>query len=337
VRYRPLIHEIAIAGGVGALFTASPLTGEKLGRAALVGVVIAGAVFAYRNRHGLPRESDAPASRVRVRIPLAVAGALAAWAALFFPTMRWLYAKWTASVWTNEHGIFVPPLIAVLAYFALRDDESEEAEASPWGFALLVPAFALALADASLRTGYLGSFALVASLPGLSLVLLGGRRTRKLAVPLALGPLMIPLPAAIATTVGLRHLTAAAVEPALHALGYAALRRGTVIQLAGESNTFVVANECSGTATLYAGLTVAVVLACYARSHARRAALLAAAAPLAIAANVLRVIGLIAMSSGIGHWIMESPLHPMTGVATFAVVVLGLLAVAGRDPFGDLA
>jgi exosortase len=340
VRNRRLLQELAIAGGVGALFTASPLTGDELPRAALAGLAIAGGVFAFRNRRGLPREDEAAAPSAAApglgSFPLAVAAALALWAVVFFPTMRWLAQQWTASVWTDEHGIFMPPLIAVLGYRTLRRDPSAEPESSAWGFALLVPAFALALIDGALRTGTLGALALVASLPGLSLVLLGARRTRLLAVPLSLGLLMIPLPPSVATTVGLRHLTAAAVEPLLHAIGHSALRRGTVIELAGEANVFVVADACSGSATLYAGITVAIVLACYARTHWRRAALLAAAAPLAIAANVLRVVALILMSSGIGHWIMDGPIHPLTGVATFFVVVLGLLLVAGRDPFGDL-
>jgi exosortase len=333
------MQELAIATGVGALFTASPLTGDEFGRAAVAGAAVAGVVFAVRNRRGLPRddEASAPLAPRLHAIPAAVVAALALWVAVFFPTMQWLAAKWTASVWTDEHGIFMPPLIAALAYFTLRGDPHDEAESSAWGFAFLAPGLALGLVDAALRTGYLGVLGLIVSLPGLSLLLLGARRTRMLAVPLSLGFLMVPLPASIATTVGLRHLTAAAVEPALHAIGFSALRRGTVIQLAGEHNTFVVADACSGTATLYAGVAVAIVLACYARTHWRRAALLAAAAPLAIAANVLRVVALILMSSGIGHWIMQSPLHPLTGVATFAVVVAGLLLVAGRDPFGDLA
>jgi exosortase len=340
VRHRRLIRELAIAGGIGALFTASPLTGDELARAALAGLAISAGVFGFRNRHGLPQEGDiaeAAAASPLPRLPLRVAAALALWAAVFFPTMQWLVQRWTASVWTDEHGIFMPPLIAVLAYYSLRDDPRAEAESSPWGFVLLAPAFAAALLDTALRTGYLGALALIASLPGLSLLLLGARRTRRLAVPLALGLLMVPLPTSIATTVGLRHLTASAVEPLLHAIGYSALRRGTVIQLAGDGNTFVVADACSGTATLYAGVTVAIVLACYARSHWRRAALLAAALPLAIVANVVRVAALILMSSHVGHWIMDSPLHPLTGVATFVVVVAGLLVVAGRDPFGDLA
>ncbi len=340
MRHRQLIRELAIAAGVGSLFTLSPLTGDDFGPAALAGLGIAAAVFAFRNRAGLPREGasgeTSPTGSLRAA-PLELWAIVALWALLFWPTLHWLWKQWTMSVWTNNHGVFMPPLIALLAYFSLRDDRDEAPAESRWGFAWLAAALALALIDAALRTGYIGVLAVIVSLPGLSLLLLGARRTRILAVPLSLGLLMVPVPAAVATSVGLRHITAALVEPALHTLGVSALRRGTVIQLAGNNNSFVVADECSGVAALYAGIAVAIVLACYGRSHWRRAALLAAAAPLAIAANVLRVVALILMSSGIGHWIMESPIHPLTGVATFVIVIGGLLLVAGRDPFRDLA
>lgn len=339
MRYPGLIREAAIAGSVGALFVASPLTGDELGRAALAGFGVAAAVFAFRNRAGLPLDAGiahAPVGAAVRTVPLTAWLALPLWVLVFWPTLQWLWRHWTSSIWTNDHGVFMPPIIALLTYLTLRDDPDEQPAASPWGFAWLAVALALGLTDAALRSGYLGALALILSLPGLSLLLLGARRTRRLAVPLALGLLMIPVPAAIATNVGLRHLTASSVEPLLQLLGYSALRTGTVIQLAGGTNTFVVADECSGIATLYAGISVAIVLACYARTHAKRVALLAAVLPLAIGANVVRVLALILMSSGLGHWIMESPIHPLTGVATFAIVVGGLLFVAGRDPLGTL-
>ncbi len=342
MKYPGLIREAAIAGGVGALFVASPLTGDGLGRATLAGLGVAAAVFAFRNRAGLPREPEvarAPIGSAVRALPLVLWLALPLWLLVFWPTLQWLWKHWTSSIWTNDHGVFMPPIIALLTYFTLRDDPDEQPAQSAWGFVWLALALALALTDAALHSGYLGALALIASLPGLSLLLLGADRTRRLAVPLALGLLMVPVPAAIATNVGLRHLTASSVEPLLQLFGYAAFRSGTVIQLqlAGGANNFVVADECSGISTLYAGVSLAIVLACYARSHAKRLALLAAVLPLAIGANVVRVFALILMSSGLGHWIMESPIHPLTGVATFAIVVGGLLLVAGRDPLGTLA
>ena len=340
MRHPQLIREAAIAGSVGALFVASPLTGDELGRATLAGFAVAAGVFAFRNRTGLPREAEAAPAPVGAAVralPTTLWLALPLWVLVFWPTLQWLWKHWTQSIWTNDHGVFMPPIIALLTYLTLRDDPDAVPAQSAWGFPFLAGALALGLTDAVLKSGYLGTLALIMSLPGLSLLLLGARRTRRLAVPLALGLLMVPVPAAIATSVGLRHLTASSVEPLLHLLGYSALRSGTVIQLAGGTNTFVVADECSGIATLYAGVSVAIVLACYARSHPKRLLLLAAAVPLAIGANVVRVLALILMSSGVGHWIMESPIHPLTGVATFAIVVGGLLLVAGRDPLGSLA
>ena len=327
-----------IAAAVGTLFAVSPLTGDDRAPAALAGVAIAAAVFAFRNRRGWPKDSegDAGPEATFAALPLPVWLALGLWLALFWPTLEWLWRTWTASVWTNNHGVFMPAIIAVLTWLTLRDDEHGEAEHSAWGFAWLAPATAGVLIDSAMRTGTLGVLSLIVSLPGLALLLLGARRTRLLKVPLALGLLMVPVPPSVATSIGLRQITAAGVEPLLRGLGVPALRDGTVIQLAGESNSFIVADECSGLATLYASAAVAIVLACYARTHARRALLLLAAAPLAIGANVVRVLALILMSSQIGDWIMHTPIHPGTGVAAFAAAAFGLWLLAGRDPFGDL-
>ena len=176
MRHRQLVRELAIAGVVGALFTASPLTGDGLGRAAVVGFGIAAVVFAFRVRNGLP-QSDLDAVQIEARsaraVPLAVWAALAVWAVVFWPEMTWLWRFWTASVWVNNHGVFMPPLIALLAHNALRDDSSEAGESSRWGFAWIIGSLALHAIDSALRTGYLGVLALIASLPGLALLLLG--------------------------------------------------------------------------------------------------------------------------------------------------------------------
>lgn len=332
------MRELAIAAGAGALATASPLTGDDFGPAAIAGTAVGGALFAYRNRAGLPKDGAEHAAHEATfgALPIAAWALLALWVLLFWPTMQWLWRHWTASVWLNNHGVFMPAIIAVLTWLTLREDERGEAEHSAWGFAWLALAIVGVLVDSAMRTGTLGVLSLIVSLPGLALLLLGARRTRLLKVPLALGLLMVPVPPSVATSIGLRQLTAAGVEPLLHALGVSALREGTVIQLAGESNSFIVADECSGIATLYASAAVAIVLACYARTHSRRALLLLAAAPLAIGANVARVLALILMSSQIGDWIMHTPIHPGTGVAAFAAAGLGLWLLAGRDPFGEL-
>ncbi len=322
------------------LLALSPLTGDERPRAILLGSLAGGALFALRAWRKPWGDADADAARPALfpslaPPPLVLLPCLAAGLALFWPTLHWLWRHWTSSVWINDHGIFMPPLMVYLALRALRDDPDPSPQSSPAGFLWLVPSLALALADAVLGTHTLSVIALVGTLTGCSLLFLGTRRTQRLRVPLALGLLMVPLPTMVATTIGLRHLTAAGVMPLLAAIRVPALRDGTVIQLAGAQSTFIVADACSGIAALYAATAMAILLACYAGSHARRLALLAAAAPLALGANTLRVFALILMSAQLGPWVMHTPIHPATGVLTFVVPIAGLLWIAGRDPLGE--
>src|SRR5215218_7523028 len=60
--------------------------------------------------------------------------------ALYAPTARWLYGRWTMSVWHNAHGLFIPPLVAWLAWQELKDRRALPASGSASGFYLLVPA-----------------------------------------------------------------------------------------------------------------------------------------------------------------------------------------------------
>ena len=62
----------------------------------------------------------------------------------------------------------------------------------------------------------------------------------------------------------------------------------------------------------------------------RRLLLLAAAFPLAIVANIARVLFLILATAGLGDWVVESPLHAGTGVAAFCFVLVALFAVSDQ-------
>jgi exosortase len=94
--------------------------------------------------------------------------------------------------------------------------------------------------------------------------------------------------------------------------------------------TFLVADACSGFATLYAAVGVAVVLAAYARSWRRRLLLLASAWPLALACNVARVTLLVGLANHFGLGLLDTPFHAASGVATFWAVLLLQILMADR-------
>jgi len=241
---------------------------------------------------------------------------------LYLPTLRWMYSEWTGSIWVNAHGVFVPVAMAYLAYSRLRLDPSREPDSSPWGFAFLVPGLALTILDMATRTRYLAAVGLVLCLPGLCLLLLGARRTRDLVVPLLVGIFMVPIPDTPPTHLWLRDATAMGVEPLLSLVGMPVLRDGTLIEI--PSGAFVVSNACSGFATLYASIGVALVLVLSTRSWTRRALVLLSVVPLAVACNVLRVVLLVLLTHYLGPEILHTPVHEASGVATFMIVIFAL-------------
>jgi exosortase len=323
---RRILRALALASLAGTVVGVSPLVPKHWLGALAAGVVSGLGVFVFLLRRA---EDTQPAVAASAPVPPTVAAALVLWAALFAPTWIWLYHQWTTSLWSNQHGIFVPLVLAYLVRETLRDDpEPQREEASAWGFAWIALGGTAALLDAGVETGYLATVGLIASLPGVSLLLLGRRRTRALAVPLAIALLMMPIPRTLATDMHLRHMTATGVEWVLHGLGVTAYREATVIHMPGRA--FIVSEACSGFATLYAGVAVAIVLAASARSMPRRLALIAAAPVLAVVANVARVFLLIVLTQQFGSWILDSFVHPATGVVTFVIVITGPWLVAGR-------
>jgi exosortase len=240
---------------------------------------------------------------------------------LFVPTVRFLIDRWTVSVWHNAHGMFVPPLVAWFAWQELKTRTALPTEGSAWGFLLLVPALTLHALDAGIHTELLSAVALLIALPGLSLLCLGLERTKAIAFPLCFMVFALPIPLGITETLhlALRHMTVAATSALLPYLGISVFTEGTTLHLT--NGALQVADACSGFSTLYAAFAVATLAAYTAASPARRVLVLLAAAPIAIASNILRVILLVVMVQGWGADSLHTILHPLSGLMTFALAL----------------
>ena len=327
-RKGPILRELALAATAGVVFTVSPFTPNELPPAAAGGFAVSAGLLAWRLRPSSPvwREAAEPALPLRLsgEVVLAASAFLLV-LAVFGPTLQWMYREWTRSVWSNEHGLFVPFVMLWLARNALRDDTGP-AEASAWGFLPLGAGLLLATIDANAQTRYVAAVGLLLALLGLSLLLLGPRRTFALRVPLLIGIMLVPIPYTLGTPLALRTLTASLVLPLLHGIGLTAMRDGTQLILPRQS--FMVADACSGVATLYASLAAAMVLAALSASHWRRALLILAAPALALTANVVRVTLLVLLAQTFGSRLLDTAIHEASGVATFLGVLVGLLAIA---------
>jgi exosortase len=322
--------DVGAALAVGGLFSLSPLTpspfGERAWASLALGALAAAATLAGRRigwwPGGHPLRWHHPDARP-APWTLAMAGMIAA---AFLPTAAWLVMRWTQSVWQNAHGIFVPVAMVWLGRRALQAEPLERFAPSAWCAPLLAGALALLALGASRGSHAIAAFGLVAALPGLALLLGGREALARLWLPLSLAPFSLPVDYGSPVHEWLRRLGARASEAVLVALRVPVARYDEVLLL--PHGSFEVGDACSGFATLYACIAFALVMAQLVPSRARRVWVLAAAVPVALVANVARILALIG-AAAVEPGVLDSPLHKGTGVATFLVGFFALAALSG--------
>jgi exosortase len=242
-------------------------------------------------------------------------------AIVYGPTVAWLIDRWTMSVWHNAHGMLIPLLVAYFAFDNLKRRPDLPVRGSAWGFLFFIPAIALHVLDTGIHTQLLSAASIVLALPGLSLLFLGIERTKAIAFPLAFLVFMLPIPLVFTERIhlALRHIATVASGHVSNAVGIPVYWEGTTIHLAHQ--TLFVGDACSGFSTLYAACAMAALTAYAAVGWKRRSLVLLSAVPLAIAANVVRVVLLVAVVHWQGIDVLSTWIHPASGMLTFALAL----------------
>lgn len=157
-------------------------------------------------------------------------------------------------------------------------------------------------------------------LPGIALALLGPKSTRRLWFVLAFLVFTVPLPGSLMDSllVPLKEAVSAFVTNVLFAAGLPIARDGVVIYI-GPYQMFI-ADACSGLNQLVALAAIGVLSVHVAeyRSRLLGVLLLAAIVPVAIAANLLRVVTLV-LATYFGGDDLGSRLHDYVGFAEIAL------------------
>jgi exosortase len=240
---------------------------------------------------------------------------------LFAPTLLWLWQRWTMSVWQNGHGLLVVGLVVYLVWAELEKLKSLPISSNGWGFAILIPALILQVLDTGLHSQLLSSIALVFALLGSSLLFLGTTRTKAIAFLLLTLLLTLPIPLAFTEPLHLllRHIATTSVAFLLKTIGIPVFASGTLLEVEGGS--LMVADACSGFATLYAAVTIAILTAYFCTNTYRRILLLLIAAPLAVIVNIVRVFVLALLVNWCGLDILATAAHEISGLLTFMVAL----------------
>jgi exosortase len=237
----------------------------------------------------------------------------AALAGLFAPAVLALAQRWEADP-NYSHGYLVPLISLALAWHAYQKAGAPERGAPAVGVAWIFVGVSIHLA------AILGSWPLL-DFPAIVLVLhgvavaAGGREwARHFGFALLFLVFMFPWPTAwMARAALFLQEWVSIIAASVFDLFVVCYRRGTTLKIAGVEEPLVVAEECSGLRQIVAFLALGALLGKLSgRGVGYRLVLLALAVPVAVLANVVRVLlmGLGAVFFGTGWikgWLHHAP------------------------------
>jgi exosortase len=237
-----------------------------------------------------PLSSDSvPARRIPRNLLAAAALLLSVFVWAYWSTFVELVKIWDSSP-DYSHGYLVIPLAAWFLWRRRNTIPYAQIRPSWWGVSLIVLAAGLRLVAARFYFPEFDGISLPFWLGGICWLLGGGALARWAAPALAFLLFLVPLPASIETLLSqpLQSLATSMSTWMLQCLGQPAIAEGTTILL--NENILEVERACSGLRMFYGILALAVTYIIVTRARLNISLiLLAAVAPVAIVANVMRI------------------------------------------------
>jgi exosortase B len=239
---------------------------------------------------------------------------------LYVPTFIGL----ARTLWREEEYAQGPIILAVAIYLAWRARKTVGDGRWAVGGLLLVAGLLLYLVGQSQSLPLFATASLIPVVAGVALVIGGLPLLKSLAFPLLFLAFLVPLPGFIveAATGPLKQFVSAIVAGILSMMGYAVERAGVVIDMGGHQ--MLVADACSGMNSIVslAALTLLYTHLTGPSSARRWIVLLASVIPIAIAANVLRVLALALIAYHFGDDAAQGAIHTAAGLLVFIVAFL---------------
>jgi len=273
------------------------------------------------------RASGAPPAAARARAWLQ-AGVLLALATMIY--QRSAVALW--NTWsTNDnysHGPLIPLTSLVLVW--LRRDRLRALEVRPDARGLLLVAMGCSMMILGVRADLfaLQAWSLLPLLFGLSLAFLGVAFTRMLAFPIGYLGFMLTFPPIVMNQLSyaLKELAMRVSVKGAEALGVTLQRSGMSLYLA--TGELRVENPCSGLRSLLALLATGTLFAYFQKGGPwRRAAVLVAAVPIALLANIARLLVLIVAAHYRSVAWATGKFHDVTGYVLYAVALAAMMGL----------
>ncbi len=233
-----------------------------------------------------------------------------------------------------SHGLLVPVVAALWVLDRQSSLSRVPRSASRAGLMAVAAAVLLNLYGRTLdaKIGSLGGYvqhgAVILAVAGIVWAALGRRFVRAVLFPIAYLVFTVPVPKRIdlAITLPLQRLSAEVATACFDLMGWAVAQEGNVVQLPGV--TLLVEEQCSGVHSLYALIALGVAWVAFVpRPRWLAATLVAATIPIAVFANVVRVIGTGVLAYKLDPSYAQGVTHEVAGMVVFAIGLAAFLLI----------
>jgi exosortase len=247
---------------------------------------------------------------------------------LTWPVDQWLWREWLSNDYYS-HGVLIVPVALYLAWRRVANGRGQKPllAGENWGLLLLAASLGLYLYFLNGRAFYLASMAGVGLLTGLVWTLAGWPWVRLWRFPLGYLLLMVPLPFVERVTYPLALLTGVTSAALVRLVGVQVTVIGNAVILPNAD--LEIGAQCSGINSILALAALNALVAYAVRGPVwGRMALVGLAVPLAMAGNILRVAGLLAVARSWGPDAAFRFYHDYSGILFFLLVLLLLMPLA---------
>ncbi|MDD5072271.1 MAG: exosortase [Candidatus Omnitrophica bacterium] len=249
---------------------------------------------------------------------------------IYLPTFVWMKARFDEVESYYSHGYLVPLVFAYLIW--MKRDELRKCAIKPAGLALLifVPALLVHLLAYFFEINFVSGFTLIAAIFGLALYLYGPDIAKKTAFPVIFLIFMVPLPQVMIINISfkMKMMAAQVATGIVNLIGIHAVRDGSIVYLKPDTS-LTIGSPCSGLSSLIALTALGALYAYLAKmSGSRKIILFLLSIPIALAANIFRIVMLLLVGFAYDAKVATGPfVHGFLAFLLYIFAIAGLLIV----------
>jgi exosortase len=254
---------------------------------------------------------------------------------LYLQVIIGLVGDWWADS-NYSHGFLVPLVSAYLVWKKKDKLKSLERKRSYFGFLILLLGLGIYIVGTAGAEYFSARFSLIIVLFGLVYYFNGKEWAKELLFPIAFLTFMVPIPNVIyyAIAFPMQLLSSKLTQSVLHFIGLPSIRQGNIILLPNYS--MEVAEACSGLRSLVSLLALGAFFAYITfpkdtnsdKSDLKRLILFLSVFPIAIGANIFRILITAIGAYVISPKLAEDFLHKLSGLIVFLISVFSLFIVS---------